>query len=201
VSDGGDLPRRKAQLRREVAARLAALSPEDFAERGRRAVERLRALPEFGSAEGLLLYASVPDEIDTAALIDEALSSGRAVFLPVCGKSGSQLRAVRVTDRARDLAAGRFDIMEPREGLESAAPGEVDFVLVPGRAFDRRCRRLGRGAGFYDRFLAGILEGGGHTAAVALDLQVFDEIPAGELDLPVGAVATESRLIRRPVGE
>jgi 5-formyltetrahydrofolate cyclo-ligase len=200
MTDGDDLPRRKAQLRREVAARLKALSPEDFAERGRRAAERLKGTREFEEARSYLLYASMPDEIDTAALIDRALACGREVYLPVCAPSGSEMSAVRVEDRVRDLAPGRFGILEPRAGLPAAAPGDVDFVLVPGRAFDRHCRRLGRGRGFYDRFLQVVLEEGdcGCAGALALDLQVVAEIPVGEHDLPVHVVATESRLIRPP---
>lgn len=198
MTGGDDLPRRKAQLRREVAARLKALSPGEFAERGGRAVERLGGVREFEEARSYLLYASMPDEIETAALIDGLLSRGRGVFLPVCGKLSDELRAVRISDRGRDLAPGRFGIMEPRGGLEAAPPGEVDFVLVPGRAFDRRGRRLGRGRGFYDRFLSGVLDAGGCAGALALDLQIFAEVPAGEHDLPVHLVATESELIRPP---
>lgn len=197
--EGDDLPRRKTEMRREVAARLKAMGPDDFAERGRRAAQRLDAAPDFQSAGSFLLYAAMPDEIDVDPLIDGLLAAGKAVFLPVCHETRGEMRAVRITDRERDLAEGRYGIREPRPGLPSARPGEIDFVLVPGRAFDCNGQRLGRGAGFYDRFLSGDA-GGAFRAALALDAQVFPEVPTGPDDLPVHLVVTESRLIR-PAGE
>ncbi len=196
TAEGDDLPRRKDRLRREVAARLRSLGPEELAGRGRRAVERLKSTPDFRSARSCLLYASLPDEIDTATLIDELLAGGKKVFLPTCHQTKDEMRAVRIADRGRDLIEGRFGILEPRPELEAAGAEEVDFILAPGRAFDRQCRRLGRGRGFYDRFLHTALEGGGLAAAVALDIQIFDQLPTGKRDLPVHLVATESELIR-----
>ncbi len=195
MSDG-DLPRRKRELRREVAARLGTLAPGEFAGRGRRAMERLAALEEYAVAGGVLLYASMPDEIDTSWLIDAALAAGKRVFLPLCDGSRDEMSAVRIGDRESDLRPGRFGILEPRGGLPACAPGEIDFVLVPGRAFDAECRRLGRGRGFYDRFLSEAASGGACSAAAALDLQVFPEVPAGDHDLPVDIVVTESREFR-----
>ncbi len=195
TQEGGDLPQRKAEMRREVAARLKAIAPRDFAERSRRAAERLGSATDFQSARSLLLYAAMPDEIDVDPLIDALLAAGETVFLPVCHEAKGEMRAVRIADRARDLAAGRYGIREPRPGLPAAAPGEIDFVLVPGRAFDRNGRRLGRGAGFYDRFLSGDASGA-FRAALALDAQVFPEVPTGPDDRPVHLVVTESQLIR-----
>jgi 5-formyltetrahydrofolate cyclo-ligase len=199
TGEGDDLPRRKAELRREVAARIRGLGPEGLAERGARARDRLAGTDEFRLSAGLLLYAAMPDEIDAGPLIDEALERGAAVYLPVPDPDGNRMTAVRVTDRRTDLVPGRFGILEPRKGLPAAGSGEIDFVLVPGRAFDRGGRRLGRGAGFYDRFLEEAAAGA-FRAALALDLQVVPEVPAGASDRPVDLVATESELIR-PAGE
>jgi 5-formyltetrahydrofolate cyclo-ligase len=196
MNSGDELPRRKAELRREVAASLRALAPPEFAERGRRAVERLRGVEEFRAAARAVLYASMPDEIDTAPLIEDLLAAGREVYLPVCHRTADEMNVVRVSDPRTDLSPGRFGILEPRAGLPAGDPAAVDFLLAPGRAFDRNCRRLGRGRGFYDRFLAEAAGRGCFLAAVALDLQVFPEVPAGEHDLPVDLVATESTLIR-----
>ncbi|MHC4916049.1 MAG: 5-formyltetrahydrofolate cyclo-ligase [Planctomycetota bacterium] len=195
MSDG-DLPRRKRSLRREVVARLRALAPGELAERGRRALERLAAAEEYRKAGGVLLYSSMPDEIDTSGLIDAALAEGKRVFLPVCDPARDEMSALRVTDRGADLSPGRFGILEPRADLAPAAPGEIEFVLVPGRAFDGQCRRLGRGRGFYDRFLGEVTPETAFAAAAALDLQVFAEVPAGEHDRPVDLVVTETRTIR-----
>jgi len=198
-ADGEDLAEEKARLRRQVAARLKALSAREFAERGRRALERLEGAEEFRRAGSFLLYAPMPDEIDTTPLIDRLLAVGRAAFLPVCAPDRDEMRAVRIADLGKDLAPGRFGILEPRAGLPAAGPAEIDFLLVPGRAFDRAGRRLGRGRGFYDRFLAGAGEGP-FRAALALDLQLFPRVPAGEHDREVELIAPESEILR-PRGE
>jgi 5-formyltetrahydrofolate cyclo-ligase len=108
-----DLPRRKTAMRREVAVRLESLDPAELAERGRRATRRLEETEDFRSAESLLLYAPMPDEIDVNALIDGRLAAGKAVFLPRCEAAAGRMHAARIFDRDRDTARGRFGITEP----------------------------------------------------------------------------------------
>lgn len=87
-----------------------------------------------------------------------------------------------------------FGAREPRDGRVLEV-GELDLIVVPGVAFDRSCRRVGYGGGFYDRLLASTREG---TAAVAIafGLQVVDEVPSGPLDRTVDAIVTEDDVIR-----
>ena len=91
------------------------------------------------------------------------------------------------------LIAGRHGIREPAADVSAVPPGEIDLVLVPGLAFDEAGRRLGRGAGYYDRFLAPLSVA---TVGVAFELQLVPEVPAGSGDVPVGAIVTERRFIR-----
>jgi 5-formyltetrahydrofolate cyclo-ligase len=185
----------KARIRREVAELYRKLPAEELAERGAQARARLAAADEFRRAASFLLYASLPDEIDTAPLIDELLAAGKAVYLPVCRPGRAELDVVPIRSRGADLAPGHFGILEPRPGLAPAVAGDVQFALVPGRAFDRRGRRLGRGRGYYDRFLLA-LPAGVTRAALALDFQIFPAVPAAEHDQPVDLVATDRELIR-----
>lgn len=187
----------KAILRRKVAEQFRRLAPGELEARGALARARLAAADEFRRAGSFLLYASMPDEIDTAPLIDGLLAAGKTVCLPLCRPDRAEIDVVPIRSRGADLAPGHFGILEPRAGLAPASAGDVEFALVPGRAFDRRGRRLGRGRGYYDRFLAEI-SSGVTRAALALDFQIVPAVPAAGHDQPVDLVATDRELIRVP---
>ncbi len=187
----------KAIIRRKVAGLFRALPGDELVGRGAAACERLMLLPEFRSARSLLLYAPLADEIDVNPLADRMLADGRTVFLPVCREDPRGLDVVPVRNRREDLIAGTMGILEPRPGLAPAGAGDVELALVPGRAFDVMGRRLGRGAGYYDRFLLR-LGPGAVRAAVALDMQIWPEVPITAHDQPVDVIVTESRVIRVP---
>ena len=189
----------KARLRREIAAAFQRLPAGELEARGAAIRQRLALTEEFRRAGSFLLYASLPDEIDTAPLIDELLAAGKTVYLPVCRPGRAEIDIVPILSREADLVPGHFGILEPRPALAAAGPEDVDFVLVPGRAFDRRGNRLGRGRGYYDRFLARVGQQA-VRAALALDFQLVAAVPAAEHDLPVDLIVTEREVIRIPRG-
>jgi len=184
----------KARVRREVNARFAALAPGELAERSAQIRSRLALLEEFRSAGSVLLYASMADEVDTAPLIDGLLAAGKPVFLPVCRPGRAEFDAVSIRSRADDLVPGRYGILEPRIGLIPSDTGDVEFALVPGLAFDRSGGRLGRGGGYYDRFLTR-LHLSALRAALALDFQVYPAVPTADHDQRVDLIITERETI------
>jgi 5-formyltetrahydrofolate cyclo-ligase len=95
-----------------------------------------------------------------------------------------------VRDPVRDLSVGKFDVREPVASYPTVALNRLDFVLVPGIAFDLRGRRLGRGKGFYDRLLTDVR---GKTCGVAFDEQIVPEIPIEPHDIPVHCILTPTR--------
>ena len=132
----------------------------------RRSLERLDAFAQAGS---VALYWSLPGEVFTHDLV-ERWSRSKRVYLPVMQGDGLILK--RFTDR-NDLREARFGVREPVTG-ETAGPGDVTLIIVPGVAFDRQGNRLGHGKGFYDRLLRepGILKAG-----VCFDYQMQERIP------------------------
>jgi len=184
----------KARIRREVGARFTALAPGELAARSAAVRARLELLPEFRAARSFLLYAPMPDEVDITPLIDGLLAAGRCVFLPVCRPGRAEFDAVSIRSRAEDLVPGRFGIMAPRPGLVPADSGDVDFTLVPGLAFDRRGYRVGRGGGYYDRFLAKLGDRSVRVA-LALDFQVYPAVPTADHDQRVDLIITERETV------
>ena len=185
---------RKRDLRAEIARRIAALGEEERATGSRAVARRLLALPEFRRALAVMLFAGMPDEVDTAPVIAAALEAGKRVGLPRCRPGTREIEVVEVRDPERDLAPGTYDIREP-VGASLIAPEDLDLVVVPGRAFDRRGNRLGRGAGYYDRFLAGAASRAVRVA-LCFHCQLVEDVPAGDTDVPVDIVVTDRELVR-----
>lgn len=185
----------KARVRREVSNCFKQLAPGELAERSAAIRDRLRLLDEFRRAQSFLLYAPMNDEVDITPLIDELLAAGKPVFLPVCRPGRKEFDAVSIRSRTEDLVPSFYGIMTPRPGLVPADSGDVEFTLVPGLAFDRRGYRVGRGGGYYDRFLARVGEQSVRVA-LALDFQLFPSVPAADHDQRVDVIVGESEILR-----
>ena len=196
-----DLRKSKTDLRALIAARLAAIPAHDLAPRSHAAIDRLIALPQFQAAQTTLLYWPAPTlrEPDLAPLLASLLARGRRVCFPRVGWTTKTLHPVLVDDPARDLipdpARPGSGLMSPRIDLPELPPAALDFILVPGIAFDPTGHRLGRGGGFYDRFLAGV-SAAIPTAAIAFDEQITPHVPRGTTDIPIRLIVTPSRVIQ-----
>ena len=181
-----------------MVARLLALDPAGRAVAEAALVSRFAALPGYAEARCVLLYASAfPEEIDTAPLLSRSLALGKRLLLPRVDRAAGRLRLFVVADLTTDLRRGTLGIAEPKRSCLEADPSAVDWVLVPGLAFDARCFRLGRGAGFYDRLLP-TLRPDCPRWAFAFDDQWIDDLPVEPHDAPLDGVVSPSRTALRP---
>ena len=183
----GDLQEQKKQIRREVTARLRAMSEAERAAASERIQRRVLGTEEYRSAQTLLLYLHMPTEPDTDAIIRQALKDGKAVYVPKC-VSKTEMIAVRIRSFS-DLAPGAYGILEPIDCSETVEPDALDCILVPCVAASEDGRRLGHGAGYYDRFLEGNAD---KTVCVCFSAALREDIPMGENDLCMHRVITES---------
>ena len=180
----------KEELRRELLKAREDLDPYERDKISREIVQNILSLPEFISAKKILLFYPVKGEPDISPLFEEVLRRGAELFLPRV--AGDGLEPVRVKDLS-DLRPGRYRIPEPASG-EVVDPEDMDFIAVPGVAFDREGYRIGFGKGYYDRLLKRV---GAPKIGVAYSFQVLDYIPRNEWDEPVDLVVTEKERIRR----
>lgn len=163
---------------------------------GSRAAAHLLALPELQRARQVALFAALPDEPPTRALFEALVARGRLPLLPRVA-AWKALEFVPVA-RWEMLRPGRLGVLEP-VGSGAASLGPADLVVVPGLGFDRRGRRLGRGAGYYDRtFPPGAPAP--RLVGYAWSCRVVDEIPAGFRDRSVDAMVTELGVFRATGG-
>ncbi len=167
-------------------------------EQRRAASERTRRfvaeLPELQRAKTVLMFLSIADEVNTFPIIADALAAGKTVAVPKVDRKRKTMDAVVLRDLSRDLVPGVFGILEPR-GREVVAPGAIDFVLVPARGFDHEGNRIGRGGGYYDRYMAHP-DFHATRCGVAFAPQVLDAVPHDTHDLPVEVLVTEDGVLR-----
>ena len=133
-----------------------------------------RRKPVWQTAQRVLFFAPLPEELDVWPLLSEALAGGKSVALPRFVAETKSYEACAIQDPERDLQVGHFGIREPKRACARLPSNRLDLILVPGVAFDLQGRRLGRGKGYYDRLLKDLR---GRTCGVAFDQQIVAEIP------------------------
>jgi 5-formyltetrahydrofolate cyclo-ligase len=185
------LKRAKRSLRREVGALRDAL-PAAERQRAAAAIHE-RALAEITRIEApatVMAFWSFGSEVPTAPLIQRLSKRGDRVALPRIVDGDLQARLYRPGDPVTETS---FGAKEPARG-SAVDPADIDLVLTPGLAFDRRGYRVGYGKGYYDRFLA---RAGAKATRLALcfALQVLEDVPTASFDLPVDVIVTEEERI------
>ncbi len=171
----GGMPTKKS-LREKMRSKLLSQSPEERTAKSRLIRGKLLKEELFKKAACVCFYVSLPTEVDTSAIIDDALVMGKRVVVPLSDLENKEVKLYQIKDRS---------------GLtRSVATEEVDCVIVPGLAFDKRNNRVGRGGGFYDRFLQAF---GAETPKIGLafSFQVVQEVPHESHDVPLNLILTD----------
>ena len=198
----------KQELRLAMRAKKRLLSDGERNAAAERLFEQVENAPFFQKARCIACYAALPDEVPTMAFLEKW--RGEKVFLlPIV--EGERMRFVEYSGEEA-LQKGAFGILEPtganaecgmqhaelvRElstrvvGSQSAqSQFRVDCILVPGVAFDQKGNRMGRGKGYYDRFLCQTYI---YKVGICFDFQLLECIPSEETDIPMDEIITESR--------
>ena len=191
------LAEQKRQIRAMLRQRLAAITPEQRHTKSLAIAALASATPEWQKAGTILLYLSLPDEVETRPLLEDALAQGKRLAVPkVIDESAREMSAVAVHSlEEADLPAGHYGVRVPRGEHEPIPAGEIDLVIVPGLGFSRRGARIGRGLGYYDRYLARA-DLRAKRCGLAFSAQVLDELPGDRRDISVHMLVTESEVFR-----
>jgi 5-formyltetrahydrofolate cyclo-ligase len=140
------------------------------------------------------MFVSLPSELDTRAIAVDAWAGGKRVTVPRAHMEDRSMEAVLIRSFEQDMQHTKIGVFEPI-ARECLSPSELDFVLVPGLGFGESGERIGRGAGFYDRFLAR-LPANAVTCGYGLEQQVTAGIPMTEHDTPIQMLVTDQRVRR-----
>jgi 5-formyltetrahydrofolate cyclo-ligase len=182
----------KARLREQIRSRLRASSNAERARASEAIRWRLQEQAVWHRARAVLYFASRPAEPDLWLSIASALEGGKRVCLPRSVLDQDAFCAAEVRDLRNDIVPGRFGIREPGLHCPEIPLNRLDLILVPGLGFDRSGHRLGRGKGYYDRWLAAR---SGLTCGVAFDEQLLDAVPVGPHDVSLDCIVTPSQWI------
>jgi len=176
-----------------MKAALGAMGADSAAEMSRAACQSVVELAEYQRAQSVMLYAPLAGEVNCRPIAVAAWKDDKAVLLPRVTWEARQMVAVPVESLDHPTVTGRNGLREP-EG-EPWPIEQIDLIVVPGLAYDRQGNRLGRGGGFYDRFLASPALAA-HTCGLAFAIQIVGELPVHPNDYPVKVLVTDKEVLR-----
>lgn len=185
---------RKDALRKQAHANRNAQENKD--ELSRRIVGAFMSLPEYAEADTVMFYIDVRSEVRTRNDLELALKSGKTIIVPWCNADG-ELELFRLSSMD-ELELGMYRILEPKVELRGLPEKQVDvqeldLIMVPGVAFDRRGARMGHGKGYYDKLLQHARPNT-PLVALAFECQLFEEIPVAEHDIFMDRIITEDHV-------
>ena len=177
----------KSSLRTHYLRLLMEQNKEDRKSKSFLIAEQFWQLPAIQKAGTILFYASTPIEVDTLLMIEKAFLLGKRVALPIVEKNKGKLIPTLISSM-EDVHTGTYGIAEPRiDSGKQLALKDLEAIIVPGLAFDRDKNRLGRGAGYYDRFLS-LLPETVSTVGLAFDFQLTDNLPTEAHDVRLSQI-------------
>lgn len=139
--------REQKALRAIVEQRRRMMTPEEVAEQSARIIAQIEQMSCFHDAQTVLIYYPIHNEVDLRPLLAK-YESQKTFLFPVTHRHSMEARPYDGEDMMRK---GRLGVPEPQT---STFKGAIDLILVPGVVFDKHCHRIGRGGGYYDKFLA-----------------------------------------------
>ncbi len=187
--------REKKELRQQLLERLLSLTKEEIKRRSKNVEEKISTLPIYKQAKVIMAYYPLRGEVDILKMIRKALGYKRFCF-PVVDLKAKNLRTFEVTDLDKDFVLGPFGVRQPcTQKTREVDIREIDMVIVPGLSFDYSKYRLGRGGGFYDRFLKNITSPT-KKIGIAFEFQILENLPIYlPLDQKVDFIVSEDFII------
>jgi 5-formyltetrahydrofolate cyclo-ligase len=183
----------KVELRRQLRTRLLSMPADQQKAKSKKACQNLISTEEFQHASVVMLFLSLPHEVDTSDAILHAWQLDKTVVVPKISWQQRHMIPVRITSLETGLATSAWGLRNPMAGAPMPF-AEIDLVIAPGLGFDRQGNRLGRGASFYDRFFTN-KELKAARCGLAFAEQVLNAVPVTESDQPVHFLVTDQEII------
>jgi 5-formyltetrahydrofolate cyclo-ligase len=180
----------KATIRDKMRLLRRAIPPEERTLLARRVEDRLFPLDEVRASRAVLFFYSFGSEVATRGIGEHLLANGKRVLLPYLTPQGMEAAEVFPGD---PLLSTEYGPREPSRRIP-LAPADVDLVITPGLAFDRRGFRLGYGGGHYDRYLTR-LRPDTFRIGIAFSIQLIDRVPDEPSDQKVYLVVTDTEVV------
>ena len=184
----------KQSLRRTISEKISARAPAVAHARSMAACKRLMDTPEFARSSVVMIYLPIPGEVDVSPVALRGWQEQKAICAPKLTWDHRHMLPIEIHSLQTGLISTVNGLREPADGSPITME-TLDLVLVPAMVFDRNGNRIGRGAGFYDRFLAAE-EFQGVSVGIAFEEQVVDKVPVHDHDIPVDMLVTDEKIMR-----
>jgi 5-formyltetrahydrofolate cyclo-ligase len=184
----------KKAMRARLREHLQQATDEQIRSRSAEACRHLTETPEFARAKAIMMFLPLPYEVDASAVALHAWQEGKLVTVPLVSLEQRHMIPVEIRSLTEPMHTDSLGVRAPAEGRP--IPLEmIDLLIVPGLAFDRAGHRLGRGGGFYDRFMS-------HrsyqacSCGLAFDEQLVDRVPTSGHDVAIQMLVTDRQVVR-----
>jgi 5-formyltetrahydrofolate cyclo-ligase len=175
------IDQQKKDLRKKIKQLKQQISREEMQRKSAEIFHRIEQDKDFRKAKVVLAYWSMPDEVRTWDFVEKWYRE-KIILLPVI--AGDELILKRFEGKDKMKAEPRFNILEP-QGEEFTDWHRIDYIIVPGVAFDHQNNRMGRGKAFYDKLLRNVQA---KKVGVCFDFQYLPAIPVDQYDIPMDTV-------------
>lgn len=196
ISGDAILNSKKQLIRRELLKRRNSLNEDDVSSFSQLIIGKILRMQEFFESNVIMTYINFDNEVITTDLINKCFLMGKKVTVPAIVNIDDK-KTKMVTSQIYDwncMVKGKYGILQPDyRFLHIIEPKEIDFILIPGIAFDKKKNRLGFGKGYFDRFLIQTRKNC-YKVGLAYDFQVIDELPVESHDIPLDFIVTEKRI-------
>ncbi|HRU55501.1 MAG TPA: 5-formyltetrahydrofolate cyclo-ligase [Candidatus Sumerlaeia bacterium] len=196
-----DISQDKKKVRLAIKRQISILSDSYLKNADNKIRENLFALKEFQKSKTVMTYLSIKGEVETLEFAREVLKRKKRLVVPKVQTHPKTLLACEINTLEEGLSPSRYGILEPVNALiRQVDPYEIELHVIPGLAFDKKGHRLGRGGGYYDRFLSDISPNA-MTVGVCYECQFLESVPCDSKDVPVRCVVTERGVVYPAEGE
>lgn len=180
----------KNELRNEIKIRSEKLSDAYMKEAAEIIAEQVIKSEQFLRSESIFLFVSAKGEPSTEKILCAAFEMNKHVYVPKCYGKGV-MKAVKILS-TDDLVKGMYGIFEPKDDTKTEGSDNISLAIVPCVSASKSGKRLGHGAGYYDRFFENrdIIK-----MCVCFEKLLSEEIPTDEYDVKMDFVVTENEFI------
>jgi 5-formyltetrahydrofolate cyclo-ligase len=176
----------KTVIRERILKKIKKQREELKLKKSLRIKQKLFSQDLFLQADTIMFYIAKDDEVDTKEMIKDALKMGKKVVVPVTLVKEKKIIPSQLKDFDKELSKGPYGIYQPKKQfIRRVVLKTIDLIIVPGVAFDRLGNRLGRGGGYFDRFLARLQKYDIPMLGLAFKCQILNKLPVLSHDIPV----------------
>ncbi len=184
----------KQKFRVELKNRLSQMSEADKKLQSQNICSKLTQMPEFKKAGLIMIFLSLPHEVDTTPIILCAWQQGKSVSVPKVSWQQRHMLPVQINSLETGFSTDGYGLKNPVTGVPVPLE-DIDLVITPGLGFDKKGNRLGRGGGYFDRFFSNEnLKA--KKCAICFSQQVIDHVPTDDHDVPIDCLISDNMVMR-----